>query len=111
MSGPPGTGGGIHWYRSDESATGGMTNLTSTGWLFTDKAKAEDPDGAMSCPDVFKLGDKVVILISTGGGWDLHPNIYPSGWTQWFVGTISANDLNFTVESTGQSVRGDGAIY
>jgi sucrose-6-phosphate hydrolase SacC (GH32 family) len=45
---------------------------------------------------------KVVILMSTGGKWGLHPQVYPSGWTQWFVGTISANDLNFTVEHTGR---------
>ena len=53
-----------------------MTHLAQTGWLFTDKTRTEDPDGAMSCPDVFELGGKVVILISTGGAWDLHPNMY-----------------------------------
>lgn len=46
------------------------------------QARTEDPDGEMSCPDVFKLGGKVVVLISTGGQWDQHPKVYPSGWTQ-----------------------------
>ena len=27
---------------------------------------------------------------------------YPSGWTQWWVGSISPNDLNFTAEHTGR---------
>jgi sucrose-6-phosphate hydrolase SacC (GH32 family) len=99
VRGPPGQGGGIHWYRADDSS---MTHLTQKSWLFTDNSHAEDPDGEMSCPDVFELDGKVVILMSTGGAWDLHPKIYPSGWTQWFVGTISDNDLNFTVEHTGR---------
>ena len=100
VHGPPGTGGGIHWYRADDGDS--MTHLTQKSWLFTDSNQTEDPDGEMSCPDVFKLGDKVVVLMSTGGKWDLWPDLYPSGWTQWFVGTISANDLNFTVEHTGR---------
>jgi hypothetical protein len=54
VHGPPGTGsGGIHWYRA---AGDNMAHLSQVSWLFTDHSPAEDPDGEMSCPDVFELG-------------------------------------------------------
>ena len=62
VTGPPGAGGGIHWYRGSGADGAGMSTLTHAGWLFTIKSQTQDPDGEISCPDVFKLGDKVVIL-------------------------------------------------
>ena len=44
----------------------------------------------------------MVVLGSTGGKWALHPDMYPTGWTQWWTGTISGDGRKFTAEHTGR---------
>lgn len=85
---------GVHWFRADDET---MMHATEKSTLF----HATDPLGrnTMECPDVFKLGDKYVILGSFPG---LAPLKNTEGTNHWWVGTISDDDLHFTAESTGR---------
>jgi hypothetical protein len=52
----------------------------------------------MEAPDVFQLGEKIVIL----GCFPGPAECYSCGTSHFWVGTLSADDLTFTAESTGR---------
>ena len=97
MRGARNVGGGIHWFRAAGGAAGDMTQLVHTGFLPT----LNTTDGKIECPDVFQLGEKVIVLGSTGG---------LQGFTFFLVGTISADDLAFTAEYSGRLDYGANGI-
>ena len=67
--------GGINWFRARNSS---MSALEHTGFLLTSHSIT-----MMECPDVFELDGKIVILVGAGG------------YTQFWVGSISDDDLTF----------------
>jgi sucrose-6-phosphate hydrolase SacC (GH32 family) len=83
-------GGGVHWFRADDDS---FAHITEKSFLFT-----TDPTGPlMECPDVFALGDKLVVLLSQPG-----VPVNTEGTSHWWTGTLSKDDLAFTAEATGR---------
>jgi sucrose-6-phosphate hydrolase SacC (GH32 family) len=87
---------GIHWFR-DESG-GAMTKLNHTGTMM-DMHTAGLTE--FECPDVFELAGKIVVLTSTQG---------LNGWTQFWVGQMSDDDLKFLPDYTGRLDYGASGI-
>ena len=83
------------------------TRLSQASFLFTVNIA---PNGTsigplMECPDVFQLGEKTVVLGSLPG-----VPVNTEGTSHWWVGTLSADDLTFTPESTGRFDWGPGGF-
>ena len=79
---------GVLWFK--DYSNGSMTNLTLTGNLLP---FGQDNITEFECPDVFELDGKVVIVTATQG---------TKGWTQFWVGTITDDDLSFVPEYTSK---------
>ena len=92
VRGPGNVGGGVHWFRAEDDS---MAHIVEKGFLFTTNTSLGP---LLECPDVFPLGDKVVVLGSFPGT----PECYSCGTSHWWVGSISDDDLTFTPESTGR---------
>eukprot|EP01043_Picozoa_sp_COSAG02_P052605 COSAG02_NODE_5692_length_4119_cov_2.601244_5_plen_336_part_00 len=82
--------GGINWFRAYDDT---MAQLKHTGFLLTSRRIT-----MMECPDVFALDGKVVILVGAGG------------YTQYWVGSISDNDLNFVQDYSAKLDYGATSI-
>jgi hypothetical protein len=106
----PQGGDALHWLRADNDS---FRNLTYTGVLFEPNASVPNISRTtFACPDVFKLGGKIVVLLSTNdeacgkgcveGG--------AKGYVQYWVGKMSADDLKFLPESTGRLDHGAAGI-
>ena len=88
VGGPDG-GGGIHWFRADNT---GLSHITEASYLFN----SSQGDPSFECPDVFQLDGKAVVLASEPGV------VNTEGTSHWWVGSISSDDLHFTPVTTGR---------
>ena len=88
VGGPDG-GGGIHWFRADDT---GLSHITEASYLFN----SSQGDPSFECPDVFQLGGKAVVLASEPGA------VNTEGTSHWWVGSLSSNDLRFNPVTTGR---------
>ena len=79
---------GVLWFK--DYSNGSMTNITLTGNLLPFN---QDNITEFECPDVFELDGKIVIITATQG---------TKGWTQFWIGTISDDDLTFIPEYTSK---------